>query len=267
MKRKTITPLTPLLSTVCFIFATLTVTPVWSMDGQQIMQQADDRDDGDTRHSKTTMTLTSKHGSQRVRQLVSYSKDYPGEKKTVMVFLSPADVKGVGHLNYEYDDISKDDDTWLFLPALKKVRRIAGSARNDYFMGSDFTYDDMGDRQVEEDTHTLIGEETRDGQPCWIVESKPLDSSSMYSKTISHVRKDNYVIVYVEYFDRQGKPLKTLTNSNIKRIDGIWTIGNMLMENIQEKHQTRIVNEEMTFNLPIKDSLFRVSTLERGRIR
>lgn len=255
-----------LLFTIGMVF--LFFKQVFAIDGTTIMQQVDARDDGNTRHSKTTMTLTNKQGSQRVRSLVSYSKDYDNETKTVMVFLSPADVKGVGHLNYDYKAPNKDDDTWLFLPAMKKVRRIAGSSRNDYFMGTDFTYDDMGDRQVAEDTHTLLGEEVRDGHNCWIVQSIPVDTKkSMYGKTVSRVRQDNYVVVFVEFYDRQGKLLKTLTNRDIQQINGIWIIGDMLMENVQDKHQTRIINNEIVLNEPIDDSLFRVSTLERGRVR
>lgn len=256
------------MKTLFLMFAFLLTTPALALDGSAIMKKVDARDDGDTRHSKTTMTLTNRNGSQRIRTLVSYSKDYEGETKTVMVFLSPADVKGVGHLNYDYDEIGKDDDTWLYLPAMKKVRRIAGSSRNDYFMGTDFTYDDMGDRQVEEDEHTLLREEKCGQYQCWIVQSVPIDSKeSMYGKTVSHIRQDNDVVVFVEFYDRQGKLLKTLTNRDIKQIDGIWAIGDMLMENVQDQHQTRITNDEITFNQTIDDSLFRVSTLERGRIR
>ncbi len=245
----------------------LMTAPVQAEDALAIMQRVDQLDDGDTRTSKTTMTLINKHGSQRVRQLVSYAKDYPGETKQVMVFTQPADVKGVANLSYEYDDVNKNDDTWLYLPAMRKARRIAGAARNGYFMGSDFTYDDMGDRQPEEDTHSLLREEQRDGVNCWVIESRPLDANYMYSKRVSWVRQDNDMINYVEYYDRQGQLLKTLSVRDIKQVDGLWAAGIMEMHNVQDDHRTVIENNEIVFNQPVKDRLFRVSTLERGQLR
>ena len=128
-----------------------------ALDGEEVMRLADDRYAGDTLRQMTSMELTNKRGSVRERSLISYWKDYGDTEKQVMVFKKPNDVEGVGYLAYSYDKIDKDDDTWLFLPALKKSRRISGSSRNDDFMGSDFTYDDMGDRKVEEDVHTLQG--------------------------------------------------------------------------------------------------------------
>ncbi len=255
------------LTTIFCVLLAMQAQAQETPDALDIMQRVDQRDDGETRTSKTTMTLINQHGSKRVRELVSYAKDYPGETRQVMVFVLPADVKGVAHLNYEYDDISKDDDTWLYLPAMRKVRRIAGTARNDYFMGSDFTYDDMGDRQPEEDQHTLLRQEKRDGIDCWVIESQSLDKTDMYSKRISWVRQDNDVISYVEYYDRQGKLLKTLSVSDIKQIDGLWTAGTMEMYNVQDKHRTRIDNLDIAFNQPLEDRLFRVSTLERGQLR
>lgn len=251
------------MTALCLLF----ITQAHALSALEIMQRVDQRDDGETRQSDTTMTLIDQHGSKRVRKLRSYSKDYPGETKQVMVFTEPSDVKGVAHLNYEYDEIGKEDDTWLYLPAMRKVRRIAGTARNDYFMGSDFTYDDMGDRKPEEDEHRLLREEARDGATCWVIESTPKDSHDMYGKRVSWVRQDNDVINYVEYYDRQGKLLKTLTISDIKQIDGYWSAGVMEMHNMQDKHRTRIENHNVIFNRPIDDHFFRVSTLERGQLR
>ncbi|MGD9211410.1 MAG: outer membrane lipoprotein-sorting protein, partial [Desulfobacteraceae bacterium] len=131
--------------------------------GKQIMTRVDERPDGDDRTSTITMTLINKSGRKRVRQVENYSKDYDKDKKSIMVFKTPADVRGVAFLSWEYDIPSREDDKWLYMPAMKKVRRISGSSKNEYFMGSDFTYDDMGDRNVEEDKHTLLGEESIDG--------------------------------------------------------------------------------------------------------
>lgn len=237
------------------------------LTGRDIIQKVDSRKSGETSKNLTTMTLVSKRGKERVREILSYTRDYGDVEKTVMIFLAPADVKGIGYLTYAYEDKGTDDDTWLFLPALKKVRRISGSSRNDYFMGTDFTYDDMGDREIDEDTHTLIKEEIINENTCWVVESFPVDKTYMYSKRVSWINQDNLITVKVDYYDRQGKLLKQLTVSDLSLIDGIWSAGIMEMNNIQDKHKTRLEKKDVQFNLEVNDSYFRVSTLERGRIR
>ncbi len=254
--------------TVLTVFALFVGTAgAWAMDGKEIMTKADERYTGDSGRQTLIMELISKRGKVRKRKILSYFKDYGDSEKTVMAFLEPSDVKGVGYLAWGYDEIGKDDDTWLYLPALKKSRRISGSSRNDDFMGSDFTYDDMGDREVEEDTHTLKGEETLDGQKCWVVESVPKEKDSAYSRKVVRIRQDNFMVVFVEYFDRQNRLQKVLHLEDIKKIDDIWTAGTMTMENVQNKHKTILRFEDIAYNIPVKDNFFTVATLERGRLR
>ncbi len=239
----------------------------FSQSGEEIMRMADERYTGDSSSSRTTIQLINKRGNERVRELISYSRDYGDSEKTVMVFQRPADVKGVGYLSYSYEEMGKDDDTWLYLPALKKSRRISGSSRNDYFMGTDFTYDDMGDREVYEDSHTLVREEVLDGEKCWVIESRPLESGEMYSRRISWIRQDIHMAVKVEFYDRQQNLMKILTISDITQIDGIWTAGTMVMDNLLKEHKTILTMGDMRYNIEVDDNFFSVATLERGRIR
>ena len=106
-----------------------------------------------------------------------------------MFFQSPADVRNTSFMNWSYDKAGKDDDQWIYLPALKKVKRISSDSKSDYFMGSDFTYDDLGDRKLEDDTHKLLREEALDGIDYYVVESVPVDEDYMYSKTITWINK------------------------------------------------------------------------------
>ena len=184
-------------------------TAAQAQTGRDIAQKVKDRPDGDTRRSEMVMKLVNKRGSVRERKLVSYSIDVGKNKKdrkSMMFFSYPGDVKGTGFLTWDYDQVGKDDDKWLYLPAMKKTRRISGSsAKTDYFMGSDFTYDDMGSRNVDEDTHKLLGEETVDGHKCWKLESTPKDSRDIYSKKIAWIRQDCLIPVKVEYYDKMNK--------------------------------------------------------------
>ncbi|MDP8238059.1 MAG: outer membrane lipoprotein-sorting protein [Candidatus Hatepunaea meridiana] len=235
--------------------------------GREIIMMVDNRPDGEDIKTTLHMTLINKRGRKRERTIVSYSKEYGKDTKSIMQFMKPADVKGVGFLSWEYDDQTKNDDRWLYLPALKKVRRIAGSSKNDYFMGTDFTYDDMGDRSVDEDEHTLLREEEIDGIKCWVVESVPKSDDDMYSKTIKWIRQDALIAHKVEYYDRQGALLKTLTTQDVRKHQGYWTILRMEMNNIQENHRTILEMEEVEYDLGISDNLFRVSNLEKGRLK
>ncbi len=238
-----------------------------SLSGEEIMNKVDGRYGGDSGKQITTIKLINDRNSERVRSMLSYTKKYGEDEKTVMVFREPADVEGVGYLSYSYDERGRDDDTWLFLPAVRKSRRISGSSRNDYFMGTDFTYDDMGDRDVEEDRHEFLKEENVCGEPCWVVESTPLESGYIYSKKVSWIREDVLIPVKVEFYDRQGNLMKILESSEIEEINGVWTARRMEMNNLQKAHRTILEFDDVQFNIPVQDTLFAVATLERGRIR
>jgi len=122
------------------------------MDAHQIVVNVDNRDDGDDETADLEMVLTNKRSEERIRKVVAYRKDYGKDSKLVMFFKGPADVKDSGFLSWNDDNESKDDDQWLYLPALKKVRRISAGDKKDSFMGTDFTYDDMGKWKVEDYT-------------------------------------------------------------------------------------------------------------------
>ena len=236
-----------------------------ALSGRDVMLKVDERDDGDTRKSSLTMTLINNRGSQRVRNVLSYSKDYGKDSKKIMYFTKPEDVRGTCFLSWEYDDVSKDDDKWLYMPALRKERRISGKSSNDYFMGTDFTYDDMGDRNVDEDNHTLEGEEVFEGSNCWILKSVPVEKGEYTYKKV-WVNQDTFMVIHVEYYNRVGL-LKVLSCRSIEQIDGIWTAGEMVMENFQEKHKTLMQFSDIRYNNPVKDSLFTVASIKKGRIK
>ncbi|AVM52505.1 outer membrane lipoprotein-sorting protein [Bacteroides zoogleoformans] len=237
--------------------------------GREIAQKVKDRPDGYTRQSELTMKLVNKRGAVRERKLISYSIDVGKEKKdrkSIMFFQYPGDVKGTGFLTWDYDDPNKDDDKWLYLPAMKKTRRISGSsAKQDYFMGSDFTYDDMGSRNVDEDTHKLLGEETIGGYKCWKLESTPKDKRDIYSKKTALIRQDCLIPVRVEFYDKIGKLHRRLEISDIAKVEGFWTARKMHMTNVQTEHQTILEIKNPKYNIPIEETGFNVTTLEKGR--
>jgi len=239
--------------------------------GRDIMVKVDEQHKVQTEIAKTRMILINKAGKTLEREVLRYQKTYNGkdgiDDKMLVFFEYPNDIRGTGLLLWTYVATDKDDDRWLYLPALKKNKRIAGKSKNDYFMGTDFTYDDMGGRKIDADRHTLLGEEVIEGERCYKVESVPLDTENMYSKKIAWVVPQKWVIKKVEFYDRQGKLLKLLTVENIQQVDGIWTPFVLHMRNLSTEHQTRIEIGSVQDNVPINDQVFTVASLERGRIQ
>ena len=264
------------LSVAVTVSMILSGTPVFAelpdIDAHQVAVNADERDDGDDAISELEMILINKKGQERIRKVQTFRKDYDDDPeldtKTVMFFMEPADVKDTGFLTWSYKDDDKDDDQWLYLPALKKVRRISSSKKADYFMGTDFSYSDMGDRNVEDYTYKHLGTEEIDGAECYHIEALPKDEDTIketgYSRSEMWIRPDIWVMMKAKFYDKKGKFLKELTASNIEQIDGIWTIGKMHMVNDQNNHQTIFNFSNMTYNTGIDDDVFSQRRITKG---
>ena len=233
--------------------------------GRDIIQRVKARPDGNTRYAEMQLTLVKKNGDKRERKMVSWAMDEGKDTKKIMFFTYPGDVKGTGFLTWDYDQAGKEDDKWLYLPAMKKTRRISGSSsKTDYFMGTDFTYDDMGGRSVDEDKHTLLREETRDGHKCWVVESVPKDPHEVYSRKVTWIRQDSDTGVYCEFYDKLGKLHRVMTVTDLQKVEGFWTVMKMEMKNVQSGHSTQITVSEPKYDIKVDKSLFTVAKLEKG---
>jgi outer membrane lipoprotein-sorting protein len=234
------------------------------MSGQQIMEKVYFNPTGDDTQGELTMTLINNRGEQRVRNLSQFIKNDDKVEKKIMFFLSPADVRNTSFMNWSYTD-GRADDQWIYLPALRRVRRISSDSKGDYFMGSDFTYDDLGDRHPNLDTHKILREETIDGKACYVVESVPKDANYMYSKTITWVMKDNFLGLKREFYDDRGRLLKTLSLKNYDRISGFWTILEVEMHNVQRNHRTNMKFTNVKKNQGIPDSKFTERSMTLGQ--
>jgi len=234
------------------------------MTGTEIMQKVSERADGDEMEGTLTMTLLNSKGGERVREIKQYIKDFGAVEKKIMFFLKPADVKNTSFMNWSYTDETKNDDQWIFLPALKKVKRISSDSSGDYFMGSDFTYDDLGDRKVGDDTHTVLRTEMLEGLECYVVESVTKDEDYMYYKTVTWVVKDRWYGLKKEFYDEDEDFLKTLTLLNVEQINGFWIITGTEMKNDQKNHMTRMEFKGVKVDAGISDSKFSERMMKRG---
>jgi outer membrane lipoprotein-sorting protein len=230
---------------------------------QQVIENVYNRPTPEDQQGELIMTLENSRGDQRVRTIEQHIKEEGNETKKIMFFTTPADVRGTSFMTFSNED-NEDDNQWIYLPALKKVKRISSGSSSDYFMGSDFTYDDMGERLPSEDTHTIIGEENINGVHCIKVESTPIDADYMYSKTITWISDEYWIGMKKEFYDEDADLLKTLTVSKFELIDGYYLITGSEMYNIQKEHKTLINLENSVLDSGIQDSIFTTRTMERG---
>jgi hypothetical protein len=240
--------------------------------GRQIMQRVDDRNDGDRELQDMEMLLIDNNGSTRTRRLRRWRRDLGKDVQSILFFLAPADVKDTGLLTYDYDDPDKDDDQWLYLPALKKTKRIATGDKSGSFMGSDFSYADVTERNLTHYDYRLIKEDVLDGVPVWQVEAIPntpkeIDETG-YTKLVYSVRQDNDVMVRAICWLRRGDRMKYYEVKKLEQIDGIWIATEMHMTTRKGDvtlHKTVLRIENVHFNQPMDESRFSVRQLEKGQ--
>jgi hypothetical protein len=259
---------------LCTLLAFALALPLAAMaetpTGRQIMEWVDDRDDGDDGVSDLEMILIDKRGNERVRNIRQFGKDKGEDTQAIMFFLSPADVRDTGFLTYDYDDPDKDDDQWLYLPALKKTKRIASGDKSGSFMGSDFTYSDMSSRVLDRYEYALMKETEVNGVPVWQVEAIPNakeQKETGYTKSILFVRKDNHVVVRSLMWVKKGKRNKYMEVKELEQIDGIWVPTHLTMTTKKGKatlHRTELKVSNVKFGQGHDESMFSVRRLEKG---
>ncbi|MDR1175994.1 MAG: outer membrane lipoprotein-sorting protein [Treponema sp.] len=233
-----------------------------------IKQAAKDRIQLDTMSSRSRMVITAKNGAATERVIDQYSKDAAnGFARAVIVFQSPATVRGTRFLMM--DNAAGKSDQWIFLPALGKVRRIASSESGGSFMGTDFSYDDMSlmDRNVEEDTHTVLREETLNGAACYVIESVPKDSDFQYAKTLTWIDKAGYRTYKVELYNKRGAVEKLMEMSAYKDIQGRDTSTQTKVSTLAAGTSTTIYMDIIKYDDPIPEGVFTTAYLETGRAR
>lgn len=238
------------------------------MSGRDIMLKVDAVDTSRDATMKSTMII-ERGKLKLVRQMAHFTKQY-GEnlkdERSLITFLKPADVYKTAYLTWSYDALDREDDMWVYLPAEKLVRRISGGGKKGSFMRSDLANEDIEDRSVDDDTHQLIKETQVSGSDCWVVESTPqkkLQKDTNYSKRILFIRKDIYLPVRVEYYDKRGRLIKTATHGGFEKIDGIWSITKSIFETPSRKTRTLFQRKEIVYNSGLDDALFLQGNLKR----
>lgn len=234
--------------------------------GFAIAEEADKRDLGwNDSTADMKMILRNRQGEQSERAIRVRTLEVRGDgDKSLTIFDHPADVKGTAFLSYTH--AIKPDDQWLYLPALKRVKRISSANKSGPFMGSEFAYEDISSQEIEKYTYKYLRDETIDDQAAFVVERTPRYKHSGYTKQIVWIDKQHYRVLRVEYLDRKGAHLKTLTVKHYKQyLDKFWRADQMDMVNHQNGKSTTLLWSNYRFKSGLSKRDFDRNSLKRAR--
>ncbi|MFN6970154.1 MAG: outer membrane lipoprotein-sorting protein [Rheinheimera sp.] len=247
----------------------LTSLPLMADDGGKgltIAQERKQRDEGwvDS-ESKTTMVLRNAQGAESTREIRTLSLEVKDEgDKGLTIFDEPKDVRGTAFLNHSH--VGKPDDQWLYLPAVKRVKRIASRNKSGPFMGSEFAYEDLSSFELEKFKFTYLRDEAIDNLPAFVVEQTPTDEFSGYSKTIAWIDQKDYKVLKVEYYDKKNTLLKTLQMQNYQLyLDKFWRPLKLSMVNHQTGKSTDLLVHDIQFGKGRTEADFDTNALMRAK--
>ena len=223
--------------------------------GFWVAQKVDEREKGEDASLQMDMVLIDKKGRERERKLFIIRKDFEGNDKLLLKFTYPNDIRGTSFLVWEHEE--KDNERFLYLPALGRVRRIASSEKDENFAGTDFSYEDISGRKLENYTYQLIEEEViYESIECYLLASYPKEVNAKFPMIHSWIRKDNFVIIKADYYNKKEEIEKTFHVLKLDKVDGIWTSLELLMENHKMNHKTFSKVTNVVYNQGIQDIRF-----------
>ena len=212
--------------------------------------------------ARVHMELVNKSGHKRIREFTIIRKNYPqGEQRYFIYFKKPADVASMTYLVHKYP--LKDDERWLYIPSIHLTRRISANDKQSSFVGSDFNYEDVSGRALEDDTQSLIRDEVYNGRACYVIKSVPKEKGSVFSYKLSWIDKETYVIWKEEYYDRRGELHRIYTADKVENIQGYLTPVERTMKNVKTAHYTKVYFRSIRYNIGVPDAIFTKSSLSK----
>ena len=257
------------LTLLVILMLTLRLTGLTAQDGREIMEKSREAAKMHGLEAVSTLKIMDARGRERVRQTSMASKLFTNTntEKRIIRFLSPADVKGTGMLIYDYEN--ENDDMWIYMPALRKTRRIISTEKSRSFMGSEFSNADMSAPNPDDFIYNLVDTENVEGMACWKVKVVPADENVLdemgFDMKLVWISQEDYVLRRAEYFDEDGELVKILSASNVKLLDPAgkkYLATRMEMENVQNGRKSVMIMDKVEFNPGIKDDYFTIDYLE-----
>ena len=244
---------------VCFV-------PSWFLlsaadNARQIVDEAQKRTDARSQRYEGLLQVFDSKGKISDKRWTYDRIGSHGDSKSVLRFTAPAEVKGVALLVVNHPD--RASDQWMWTPAIERDRRIALQDRSTRFFGTDFSFEDLEERDVNQYDYALLGDETIDGVACWKIQSQPKEAkSSQYTKSIVWVRKDNYAFARIENY-MKDQLVRRLVYSNIENVQGIWSARQLEMSDLRRGSRTRLTLDKLQYNVPMKDDEFTLQAIRR----
>lgn len=240
-------------------------TPEW------VARQVEERDTGRDSRAEMRMRLYDRQGRVRERALTLLSMKGAARRgdRTLVRFTYPNDIRNTAFLVWEHPEA--DDERFLYLPALGRVRRIAGEEKQESFVGSDLSYEDIGGRDVADYTYAFTSPGAAwtapDGtkHPAWSLESRAKDRNADYPRSVSLVRKDNFVVVHADVFNARDERAKVFDVRRLERIDGIWTTTSLVVANERDRTRTELETTAIRYNAGLSEEDFTRRQLEQSR--
>lgn len=260
-----------LLTAVALLLGTVTAGAAELPDGDEVAHRINARDEGVAVSRNARMEMTDRHGKTRIQETRIFRVYFGEEKRTVLFYRSPKNVKDTAFLTIDYPEPEHEDDQWLYLPALRKVRRISASDRGDYFLGTDFTYEDIKKEtkvSIDDYRRRTLREDTVDGHPVIVVEDVPVDEDVArelgYGRVVRWVDPAIWMSRKTEFWDVRGNPLKTIVTTDIREVQGIWTPHRLEVTNHKTGHSTILVFSDVDYTAELDEELFTQRALRRG---
>jgi hypothetical protein len=235
---------------------------------ERVARQVQDRDTGRDSRAEMRMRLFDRQGRVRERGLTISTLRAAAGDRTLVRFSAPGDIRNTSFLVWEHPDA--DDERFLYLPALGRVRRIAGEEKQESFVGSDLSYEDIGGRDVADYAYSFADENAvwtaPDGarHPAWALESRARDRSAEFPRSVSIVLKDRLVVVHADIYNRRDERAKVFDVRRLELVDRIWTVLDLVVVNERDKTRTELTTTSIRYNLGLKESDFSRRELEQG---
>jgi Outer membrane lipoprotein-sorting protein len=230
-------------------------------DGRKIVEEAQRRGLADSQRYEGILQTFEATGKTSEKRWTYERIGAYGRSKVIIRFTAPPEVRGVALLIVNHSDRSSDQ--WMWTPALERDRRIALQDRSTRFFGTDFSFEDLEERDVDQYEYTLLGDEAVDGAACWRIQSTPKQSkSSQYSRAIVWIRKDNYAWARVDSYVKDDV-VRRLNHRDIRNVQGVWTARETTMSDLRRATITRLALDKVEYNLPLRDENFTVEALRR----
>jgi hypothetical protein len=243
------------------ILCLLVAAFAWGQDARQIVEEVQRRSRSGSEHYEGSLEVVNARGKITAKRWLYDRIGSHGNSKAVLRFTAPPEVKGVALLIVNHPD--RASDQWMWTPALERDRRIALQDRRTRFFGTDFSFEDLEERDVGQYDYSLLGEETAGGAACWKIESRPKQSkSSQYDRSILWVRKDRYVFWRIENY-LKDRLVRRATYGDLQEVQSIWTARTVEMADLRENSRTILKLEKLEYNVPMKDEGFTLQALRR----